>query len=214
MKFEKDILWVLENNKPEDPIELWELIAWIDFRQREVASYDELRTAIKTLILNGEMKEIAKLQYCKTQGNETRSIFTKFSESEYEEAVKKYREWFDQELKRVEKEEEEPMDIEIIRVTWITDKKISKELKNCFIEDLERKVEEELIFYPREISVYDKEKRQISFRILSINNVDAHEVYDIISPLIKDFIEKNGGKCEIHVANKGEEKKIYFIEYE
>jgi hypothetical protein len=213
MKFEKDILWVLENNKPEDPIELWQLISWIDFRQREIASYDELRTAIKTMILNGEMKEIAKLQYCKAQGNEPRETFTEFSESEYEEAVKKYREWFDQELKREEKEEEEPMDIEIIRITWTPDKKINKELKKCFVENLEYKVEEELMYYPREISVYDKEKSQISLRILSIDNTDAHEVYHAIAPLLRDFIEENEGKCEIRVGNKGEKKKVYNVEY-
>ena len=211
MKFEKDILWVLENNKPEDPIELWQLISWIDFRQREIASYDELRTTIKTLILNGKMKEKTKLQYCKTQGNKTKGIFTEFSESEYEEAVKKYREWFDQELKRVEKEEEEPMDIEIIRVTWKTEKKINKELKNCFVEDLEYEVEEELMYYPREIEGYDKGDHHISFWILSIDDVDAHEVYDIISPLIREFIEKNGGEIEIRVGNKGEEKKVYKV---
>jgi len=213
MKFEKDILWVLENNKPEDPIELWDLIAWIDFRQREVASYDELRTAIKTMILNGEMKEITKLQYCKAQGDEPRGIFTEFSESEYEEAVKKYREWFDQELKREEKEDEEPMDIEIIRVTWTPDKNINKELKKCFVENLEYKVEEELMYYPREISVHEKGKSHISLLILSIDSTDAHEVYDTISPLIIDFIEVNGGKCEIRVGNKGEEKKVYSVEH-
>lgn len=213
MKFENDILWVLKNNKPEEPIELWQLISWIDFRQREVASYDELRTVVKTMILNGEMKELSKLQYCKAQGNEPRGIFTEFSESEYEDAVKKYREWFDQELKREEKEEE-LMDIEIIKVTWTPDKKITKELKKCFVENLEYKVEEELMYYPRELSVYDKGKSHISLRILSINSTDAHKVYDTISLLLRDFIEENGGICEILVGNKGEKKKVYTIGYE
>ena len=62
-------------------------------------------------------------------------------------------------------------------------------------------------------SIFDKGKHHISFWILRANDIDAHKVYVVISPLIKDFIEKNGRKYEIRVGNKGEEKKVYIIEY-
>jgi hypothetical protein len=96
-------------------------------------------------------------------------------------------------------------------VKWIADEKINKKVKKCFIQDLVWKIEEELMYYPREIVGYDKGKHYISFWILSTEDVDAHEVYDIILPQVKDFIQKQGGTCEIQVGNKGDEKEIHII---
>ena len=66
-KFEKEILLALEGSSPENPREMWELICEIDYRQREIPSYDEILTVIGTMIEKGEIRELLdwKGQQCK-----------------------------------------------------------------------------------------------------------------------------------------------------
>jgi hypothetical protein len=204
--FKKSILWILQGTSPENPKELWELIGAIDMHERVLVTYKELIATLKTLISEGIINESKTLHFYKTQDTSDRGHLSQISENEYEREVAKFREWLKQEW-----EKEEIFDVEIIRVKWLVDEKINKKMKKCFIEDLQYEVEEELMYYPREIVRNDKGKGHISFWILSTEDVDAHEVYDIILPKVKDFIQKRGGTCEIKVGNKGEEKKVYTI---
>ena len=174
--------------------------------ERVLITYEELMATLKTMISEGIINESKPLHVYKTQDTSERGNLSQISEDEYEQAVAKFREWLKQEW-----EKEEIYDVEIIRVKWIPGEKINKRVKKFFTQDLKWEIEEPLMYYPREIVGYDKGKRHISFWILSTEEVDAHEVYDIILPQVKDFIQKHGGTCEIQVGNKGDEKKVHTI---
>ena len=204
--FKKSILWILGGSNPENPKELWELIAAIDMNERILVSYEDLISTLETMITEGIINESEPLHFYISQNKDKGGQLTHISRSEYEQAVEKFKEWLKQEW-----EKEEIYDVEIVRVKWITDNKITKKIKKIFVEDLEYQIEEPLIYFPREIEGYDKGKNHISFWILSTEEVDAHEVYEIILPQIEDFIRVNGGYCEIQVGNKEEEKKVYTI---
>jgi hypothetical protein len=204
--FKKSILWILQETSPENPKELWELIGAIDMNERVLISYEELITTLKTMISQGLINESKPLNFYKTKKVSERGNLSQISEDDYEKAVLKFKEWLKKEW-----EKEEIYDVEVVRIKWMTDKKINKKMKKTFVEDLKYEVEEPLIYYPREIVGYEKGKNYISFWILSTENIDAHEVYETILPQIKDFIQKQGGTCEIQVGNKGEEKKIHII---
>ena len=204
--FKKSILWILEETSPENPKELWELIAAIDMHERVLVTYEELITTLKTMISKDLITEIKPLHFYKTIKANEKGKLSQISEGDYEQAVAKFKERLKQEW-----EKEETYDVEVVRVKWITDKKINKQVKKFFIEDLKYMVEEALMYYPREIVGYDKGKHHISFWILSTEDIDAHEVYLTILPQVKDFINKHGGTCEIQVGNKGEEKKVHII---
>ena len=149
--FKKSILWILEETNPENPKELWELIAAIDMNERVLVTYEELITTLKTMISEGWINEIKPLHFYKTQKASERGQLSQISEGDYELAVAKFKDRLKQEW-----EKEETYDVEVVRVKWITDKKINKQVKNFFIEDLKYMVEEPLMYYPREIVGYDK----------------------------------------------------------
>jgi len=204
--FKKSILWILRGSNPENPKKLWELIAAIDMNERILVTYEELISTLETMITEGIINESEPLHFYKAQNKDKLGQLTHISRSDYEQAVEKFKEWLKQEW-----EKEEIYDVEIVRVKWITDNKITKKVKKIFVEDLQYEIEEPLIYFPREIEGYDKGKNDISFWILSTQEVDANQVYEIILPQIEKFIQLNGGCCEIQVGNKGEEKKVYTI---
>lgn len=199
--FEEDILWALEESNPENPMELWELIYAIDYRQRVIASYDEIRTAIKTLIMNGDIKETTKLHYYKTQGKETKRLFTEFSESEYEKTVEKYREWF----RQAEKEADTmPMEL-IIIVKLSSEYRKNKELLNKY-----QLLSDEFIQMGLPIGI-SHGKNNLVIEITCVNTFDPQQVYQYTLPLIEDFVKNHGGTIEVTVGRDGEAKKVHVI---
>ncbi len=204
-KSENEILLALEGSSPESPKELWELVYEIDYRQREIPSYDEILTVIETMIENGDIKETKKLRYFKTQENKTKGPFTRFSESEYLDAVEKYREWVAEEWERAD-----DIPMERIIVIELSSKDLeNEELFTEFSSYLADSIVQELIGIPIGIRHF---KSNRAIEITSVENVDANQVYEYVLPLIDDIVKKHGGTIKVTVGRKGTSKSVYVLQ--
>lgn len=204
-KFEKEILLALEGSSPENPREMWELICEIDYRQREIPSYDEILTVIGTMIEKGEIRESRKLRYFKNQQKRIGESFTKFSESEYLEAVEKYREWIAEEWEQVD---DTPM--ERIIVVELSSKDLeNRELFTEFSSYLADSIVQELIGIPVGVRNF---RHNRAIEITSVESIDAQQVYEYVLPLIDDIVKKHGGTIKVTVGRKGTAKNVHVIQ--
>lgn len=204
-KFEKEILSALEGSSPENPKDMWELVCEIDYRQREIPSYDEILTVIETMIEKGEVTESRKLRYFKNQENIIGGSFTKFSEPEYLDAVEKCREWIAEEWERVD-----DIPMERIIVVELSSKDLENEdLFTEFSSYLADSIVQELMGIPIGIRHFKNDR---AIEITSVESVDAQQVYEYVLPLIDDIVKKYGGTIEVTVGRKGTSKIVHVIQ--
>ena len=112
-RFDKTILKGLRKITRDNPADLAGLIHWIDASERLIPTYDELEGALRRLILAGEIQEAGPMRFYKSEHGQERSIFSGFSEADFDAAYRTYKEAWS---KWLEKMGDEPTGKMLIRI--------------------------------------------------------------------------------------------------
>ena len=212
---EEDVLWILKRSDSKHSVNIVELIAGIDARQRMLVRYQELTSALENLISAGKVQETTSLNFCLATSEITElGFYTPITESVFEQAIQTYHKRMNKLIDKIKLGEEDFDEYQrLITIDWhVGQREIDIEIENI-LDDYAFQLDKELKGSTYEVfgfeMGYSPEGNTISLWIDGNENDNPSTLYETIQPSIKDFIQLHFGRLRITIHHPDKENEFH-----
>ena len=116
--YDRDILKALKGATLEKPIDLADILMWVDARQRLVLTHEELEGGLRRLIAAGNVAEAKPLHFYPIPAPSGRGVFSGVSAAQHADASREYHRRFEQAVKESKATDDEDPGRPLVVVRW------------------------------------------------------------------------------------------------